>query len=238
LDEKEKDKDFDYDLYEIKYGIDLRSEPLEEKQPEPEETETETEKKPASETARKAPDQGKMELYDWLQCIVSAILCGILIFVFVGRVIGVEGTSMLDTLYDRDKIIMSNFLYKPKYGDIVVLKAPNFTEKPLVKRVIATEGQTLDIDFSTGKVYIDGREIKEDYIREPTLTQLDFEGPVTIPEGYVFVMGDNRNASSDSRHSLVGFVDKRQILGKVLFVLIPGPGMDGTRDWSRIGSPY
>ncbi len=236
MDEKEKDKDFDYDLYEIKYGIDLRPEPLEDAQNEPEETETE--KKPEPETSRKAADQGKMELYDWLQCIVSAILCGILIFVFVGRVIGVEGTSMLDTLYDRDKIIMSNLLYKPKYGDIVVLKAPNFTEKPLVKRVIATEGQTLDIDFTTGKVYIDGREIKEDYIREPTLTQLDFEGPVTIPEGYVFVMGDNRNASSDSRHSLVGFVDTRQILGKVLFVLMPGPNPDGTRDWSRIGSPY
>lgn len=234
LDATEKDKDFDYDLYELKYGIDLRSEPLEDAQPIPEETEKQAE----TETERKSSDQGKMELYDWLQCIVSAILCGILIFVFVGRVIGVEGTSMLDTLYDRDKIIMSNFLYKPKYGDIIVLKAPDFTEKPLVKRVIATEGQTLDIDFSTGEVMLDGRVIQEDYIREPTFTQLDFEGPVTIPEGYIFVMGDNRNASSDSRHSRVGFVDTRQILGKVLFVLIPGPNPDGSRDWSRIGSPY
>lgn len=227
------DKDFDYDLYKERYGIDLRPENGENDETDPEVSVKKIESKNVSKD-----NHARMELYDWLQCIVSAILCGILIFVFVGRVIGVDGSSMLDTLQDTDKIVMSNLLYTPKYGDIIVLKTDAFEDTPLVKRVIATEGQTIDINFNTGEVSIDGRIIEESYIKELTTEQLDFNGPVTVPKGDVFVMGDNRNASTDSRSSLVGLVDTRQILGKVLFILIPGKNADGSRSFDRIGSVY
>lgn len=228
-----EDKEFDYEYYKEKFGIDLKSD---EDSVETVEPEVPFKKK----TLKKEDNErnARMEVYDWLQCVVSAILCGILIFVFIGRIIGVEGSSMLNTLQDTDKVVMSNFFYTPKYGDIVVLKTDTFGETPLVKRIIATEGQTLDIDFNTGDVSVDGRIIDEPYIKDLTTEQLDFNGPVTVPKGDVFVMGDNRNASTDSRSNLVGFVDTRQILGKVLFVLIPGKNADGSRSWDRIGSVY
>jgi len=182
-------------------------------------------------------DKVRMELYDWLQCIVSAIICVIFIFVFVGRTIGVSGRSMMNTLNDHDRVIMSNLFYTPKNGDIVVFQTPSdyFDGTPLVKRVIAVEGQTIDINFETGQVFVNGNELFEPYIRELTSRQLDFNGPITIPEGYIFVMGDNRNSSTDSRDNKVGIVDTRYVLGKVLFVAIPGSDEFTQRDWSRIG---
>jgi signal peptidase I len=180
----------------------------------------------------------RLELYDWIQCIVSALLCGILIFVFIGRIIGVEGTSMVPTLLSGDKVIISNLFYEPEYGDIVVLQTESFGGTPIVKRVIATEGQTVDIDFESGIVYVDGIRLEEDYINDLTHDPEDFQGPVTVPDGCIFVMGDNRNGSTDSRSSRVGMVDTRAVLGKVLFVLIPGQETDGRRTWSRVGSPY
>ena len=192
----------------------------------------------AEEAAKKDGGSVRMELYDWLQCVVSAILCGILIFVFVGRIIGVDGSSMLQTLQDEDKVVMTDVLYTPRYGDIVVIKTDAFGDTPIVKRVIATAGQVIDIDFETGDVSIDGQVIQENYISVPTMQREDFQGPLPVPEGFVFVMGDNRNASTDSRSNIVGLVDTRQILGKVLFVLIPGKEPDGKRDMSRIGSVY
>lgn len=234
MDDKDFDKDFDYELYEIKYGIDLRTDE------DADELEAEQEPAPVikKENEKKTDGGPKLELYDWLQCIVSAILCGILIFVFLGRVIGVEGTSMLQTLQDKDTVIMSNLFYTPKYGDIVVIKTEAFGDTPIVKRVIAVQGETIDIDFNTGAVSIDGKVIEEEYINEPTRERENFEGPVTVPPGYIFVLGDNRNASTDSRSSYVGLVDTRQILGKVLFVLIPGKNPDGARNWSRVGTVY
>lgn len=196
------------------------------------------EKKPDEEQERTANARVRMELYDWLQCIVSAILCGILIFVFVGRVIGVDGTSMLQTLQHEDKVVITDLFLAPSYGDIVVIKTDAFGDTPIVKRVIATAGQTIDIDFTTGEVMIDGKIISEPYINALTTLREDFEGPKTIPDGYVFVMGDNRDASTDSRDNRVGLVDTRQIIGKVLFVLIPGQNSDGTRTFARIGSVY
>ncbi|MBR2716338.1 MAG: signal peptidase I [Oscillospiraceae bacterium] len=181
-----------------------------------------------------------MGLFDWIQCIVTAILCGILIFVFIGRIIGVDGSSMVPTLENGDRVILSNLFFTPKYGDIVVLKTDNplFEDHPLVKRVIATAGQTLDIDFDKGEVIVDGYVIEEPYIAALTHEEEDFRGEITIPEGYVFVMGDNRNKSTDSRSDAVGLVDTRQILGKVYWVIIPGVDSDRNRDWHRIGSVY
>ncbi len=222
------DKDFDYDLYELDYGFKFDEE-LEEPEPVPE----------PPEKKKNEPEEKKvgLELYDWVQCIVAAVLCGILIFIFIGRIIGVEGSSMLNTLHDNDIVVMSNLFYTPGYGDIVIVDTDAF-DTPLVKRVIATEGQTIDIDFDTGDVMIDGRVIIEDYIREPTMNSEGFTGPQTVPEGCVFVMGDNRNASSDSRSADVGMIDTRNILGKVLFLIIPGKDEYNPREWDRFGSVY
>ena len=199
----------------------------------------ETEMVPDTEKDNDNKDKNKraMELYDWLQCIVIAVIGGILIFVFIGRRVAVEGDSMLPTLHWYDMIVVSDLFYTPKNKDIVVFKPPSesFNGTPLVKRVIAISGQTLDIDFDSGEVYVDGIVIDEPYINEITNRRLDFSGPVTVPEGYVFVMGDNRNHSADSRDSRIGFVDTRCILGKVLFLMIPGGNNNESRDWSRFG---
>ena len=225
------DKDFDYDLYEIEYGIKFDDDIATDEEPIP------APKKPEQKKEQLPNNHARMELYDWLQCIVSAVLCGILIFIFVGRITGIDGSSMFETLHNKDIVVMSNLLYTPKYGDIVIIESDAF-DKPLVKRVIATEGQTIDIDFEKGEVMLDDKVIIEDYIYEPTTTQLQFEGPVTVPEGCVFVMGDNRNESTDSRSSQVGMIDTRNVLGKVLFLIIPGGDEYSSRDWSRFGSVY
>jgi len=178
----------------------------------------------------------RMELYDWLQCVVTAIICGVLIFVLVGRTIGVDGRSMLQTLRHNDRVVISNLFYTPANGDIVVFQSPSEQFAfPLVKRVIAVAGQTVSIDFDTGSVYIDGNQIDEPYISSSTVNKHDFTEPVTVPVGFIFVMGDNRGSSTDSRDNVVGLVDTRYILGKVLFILIPGSDDNGNRDWSRFG---
>ena len=172
------------------------------------------------------PEEKKEEkgsaAFDWLQCIVAALVVCILIFVFVGRTVGVVGPSMQQTLIEGDRLIISRLFYTPKYGDIVVLRKDEFKEEPIIKRVIATEGQTVDIDFDAGIVYVDGKALDEPYTNTPTNVREDFNaGPVTVPEGCVFVMGDNRNHSTDSRTDVIGCVDTRYILGKALFRLMP-----------------
>ena len=187
--------------------------------------------------AAQAKAKTKMELYDWVQCIVGAIIVGIFIFVFIGRTIGVDGISMMDTLHNNDRVIMSNLFYTPKNCDVIVFQSPtnDFSGTPLVKRVIATEGQTVDINFECGHVFVDKILQCEPYINEPTYFSGQFQGPVTVKEGHVFVMGDNRNHSSDSRDSRIREVDTRYILGKVLFIAIPGGDEHLPRDWGRFG---
>ncbi len=191
---------------------------------------------------KKSDGDERMELYDWIQCIVSALVVGILVFIFFVRVVNVEGSSMWPTLHDEDMILTSNFLYTPKAGDVVVFQTDSYSESPLVKRVIATEGQTVDIDFERGIVYVDGKAIDEPYTAELTVTREDFDGPVTVPEGCLFLMGDNRNHSTDSRRSTIGMVDERCVLGRVLMVVLPSNrgslGENVKRDMSRIGSIY
>jgi len=179
----------------------------------------------------------RMDLYEWLQCGVLAIVCGIFIFVFVGRTIGVDGISMMNTLHDRDRVIMTSLFYSPSNGDIIVFHSPaeHFHGTPLVKRVIAIEGQSIDINFETGAVYVDGIVIDEPHIDELTSRRNGFEGPTVVPDGHVFVMGDNRQFSTDSRSRDVGMVDMRYILGRVLLVAVPGSDQFASRDWGRIG---
>jgi signal peptidase I len=180
----------------------------------------------------------RLEVLDWIQCVVSTLVAVIIAFIFIGRQIGVDGHSMDNTLHHEDKVFMSDVFYKPEYGDIVIIHVDAYEEVPLVKRVIATAGQTVDIDFDAHTVTVDGVLLDEPYIREPVADPEDFKGPVTVPEGCIFVMGDNRNASSDSRSAKVGFVDTRNVLGKVHLIIMPGKDDYGVRDWNRIGSVY
>ena len=161
------------------------------------------------------------EALDWLQCIVSALVAAILLFTFVGRTITVIGTSMVPTLEEGNLLIVSKLFYQPKYGDIVVLRKTTLMNDPIVKRVIATEGQTVDIDFQEGIVYVDGVALDEPYVNSPTFEPEDFTEPVTVPKGHIFVMGDNRNRSTDSRDARVGVVDTHYLIGRAILRLAP-----------------
>ena len=156
---------------------------------------TEPEKEINNEEALSKDQQTRLDLYDWIQSLMVALVICIAIFIFAIRVVDVSGSSMWPTLVDGDKMLVSNLYFTPQRGDIVVFKTDNYDpDKALVKRVIATEGQEVSIDFERGVVYIDGSPVEEDYIAELTTTKLDFIGPQTVPEGCLFVMGDNRNA--------------------------------------------
>ena len=189
------------------------------------------------EDASQKKEDGR-DLYEWTQALVCSVLAVVLLFTFVVRLIGVDGHSMVPTLQDGDRLLVLNALWDSDYayGDIVVLRKESFMEEPIVKRVIATEGQTVDIDFASGSVYVDGELLEEDYINEPTYVEEGTQFPLTVPEGSIFVMGDNRNHSSDSRSSDLGTVDTRYVIGKAVFLLFPGAD-EGTarRDFGRIG---
>lgn len=179
------------------------------------------------------------DLYEWVQSLVGSVLVVVAIFTFVIRMMGVDGHSMLNTLQHGDRLLVVNsMLYHDyKYGDIVILRKNGvIDDDPIVKRVIAVEGQTVDIDFAEGIVYVDGEALEEDYIREPTYTAEGTEFPLTVPEGSIFVMGDNRNGSSDSRDYRLGTVDTRYVIGKAAFLIFPGPDYETEkRDFKRIG---
>ena len=178
-------------------------------------------------------------LYEWVQALVTVVLCAVVVFAFAARLVLVSGPSMRETLQDQDCLLVLNPLLCGSFdaGDIVIIQRETFRDgEPIVKRIIATEGQTVDIDFDAGVVYVDGAALEEDYIRQPTYLEEGLEFPCTVPEGCVFVMGDNRNDSDDSRDPDLGPVDTREILGQAVFLLYPGMTA-GTweRDLSRIG---
>lgn len=161
------------------------------------------------------------EVFEWLETIIFYMFSAIIVFGFIFRLSFVDGSSMVPTLHDNDKLVLFHYFYTPKPGDIVVLNAP-ILEKAIVKRVIATEGQEVMIDFESGAVSVDGKVLDEPYIAETTRYDGGaFVYPVTVPEDSIFVMGDNRNQSTDSRFSEVGFVDNDQIIGKVLVRYFP-----------------
>ena len=192
-------------------------------------------KKQENQEQKKIPGR---DLYEWVQALVCSVLTVVVIFTFGIRLIGVNGHSMVPTLQDKDRLLVLNstFYDDYKYGDIVVLTKETFLSAPIVKRVIAVEGQTVDIDFASGSVYVDGKLLNEPYINELTLTTDGTEFPLTVPEGSIFVMGDNRNHSNDSRDSRLGTVDTRYVIGKAVFLAFPGPDqITEEREFGRIG---
>ena len=168
-------------------------------------------------------DALKVDLYFWLQALVMVLVALILIFTFVGRIIGVVGSSMYPTLHDGDLLLLQSIGYTPKQGDVVVLtKEFDAADGPIVKRVIATGGQHVVIDYDAGTVTVDGEVLDEPYINEPMDPPLgESLTDVVVPEGSIFVMGDNRNHSSDSRDVTLGTVDERYVLGRAIWVLLP-----------------
>ena len=178
-------------------------------------------------------------VYEWVQALVCSVLAAVLLFTFGVRIVGVSGASMRETLQNGDMLLVVNGILCREYrqGDIVIAAKASFENgEPIVKRVIATEGQTVDIDFMSGQVYVDGQPLDEPYIKEPTYTSEGVQFPLTLAEGEVFVMGDNRNQSTDSRDPKLGPVDERYLQGKALFLLLPGKTPDTDRiDWGRIG---
>ncbi len=171
-----------------------------------------------------------------LAILLSVIL---LVLLLLFRFVVVSGPSMNDTLVDGDYLILlNNVFYKnPKQGDIIVASKDTFKNgEPIIKRVIATEGQTVDIDFEAGIVYVDGVALDEPYTLTPTNMEEGMRFPLTVDEGCIFAMGDNRNMSKDSRSPEIGLIDTRQVLGRAVFLLFPGNN-EGLvqREFGRIG---
>lgn len=168
------------------------------------------------------------------------MLMGILlIFLLLFRVIVVSGSSMYETLWDGDYLLLlSNLFYRePEAGDIVVISKESYEGgTPIVKRVIATQGQTVDIDFDQGIVYVDGAALEEPYIHNPTTNREGTTFPLTVAENCIFVLGDNRQVSKDSRNPEIGQIDKREVLGKAIFLMLPGTHQgQRPRDFARVG---
>ena len=209
------------------------------------------EKKSPSQANQQTESKKQKEM-SWQQNIVlylhdlAYLLAAImLVFVLFFRIVIVDGTSMNQTLLHGDYLLLLSkiFYQEPEYGDIVVISKDSFDNgAPIVKRVIATEGQVVDIDFEAGIVYVDGVALDEPYTNTMTNTNGGMTFPLTVSEGCIFVMGDNRNKSKDSRYPEIGLVDEREILGKAIFLIMPGDpdGRQGPEspDMSRIGALY
>jgi signal peptidase I len=191
------------------------------------------------ETAEKSTaERAGRELYEWVRSLVASVLIITLVFTFVIRMMGVEGPSMIPTLQEGDRLLVLNSLICGDYqrGDIVIARKTSLSQEPIVKRVIALGGQTVDIDFESGAVYVDSEKLEEDYVNDLTYTEEGVEFPLTLGENEVFLMGDNRNHSTDSRDTRLGPVDRSFLIGKAVFLVFPGrDSLTLERDFSRIG---
>lgn len=160
------------------------------------------------------------ETLEWYDALAVAVAVIALVFTFAVRIVQVDGSSMYPTLQNGERVLIGTFM-QPDYGDIVVIDSYIPYGKPLVKRVIGKAGDTIDIDFDAGIVYRNGQALDEPYIAEPTRTYESVDFPITVPEGCLFLMGDNRNESKDSRDAEIGCVDTRDVLGVALWRVLP-----------------
>jgi signal peptidase I len=164
-----------------------------------------------------------LSTYEWASMMLISLISVFLILGFAFRMVSVKGSSMLPTLSPNNKLVVSNINDDYDYGDIVVVYEKDSHQEPIIKRVIAKGGDTISIDYDHGIVYLNGKELYEPYINEPTHKRPanDIKFPITVPQGYVFLMGDNRNKSTDSRALSKGFIDQRNIYGKAYFRVFP-----------------
>lgn len=173
--------------------------------------------------ARVLPEHSRytQAVYDWAKTIVTSVSVVVLLLTFVFRMTYIDGPSMENTLHDGDRVILTNIGYSPEVGDIVAISKGMILEETLIKRIIALEGQTIKIDYDKGQVIVDGAIIDEPYIKDLTRVRSNWEIPYVIPEGFAFVMGDNREISRDSRDFEIGLIDVDNIIGKAQFRIYP-----------------
>lgn len=177
------------------------------------------------------PDGFAAGVFDWVRCVLFAVAIVVVTLTFVFRLVEVDGGSMMDTLENQDKVIVTNMFYTPHNNDVIVISHATNYDKPIIKRVIATEGQTVRLDYAHDKLYVDGVELNEPYIKGTTFSgngsedgnylAQDDEGNFVVPEGKLFVMGDNRQVSLDSRSPRIGLIDVKDVIGKAQFVAYP-----------------
>lgn len=165
--------------------------------------------------------QRNIAVLEWFDALIFALTLVLVILLFVVRTITVIGSSMEPTLHDGQQLFVRSILYEPRHGDIVVVDGYTMYGEPLVKRVIGLSGDEVDINFGTGEVRVNGEVLNEPYISALTTRGFDVAFPVTVPENHVFLLGDNRPNSKDSRDSEIGMIDKKDILGKAIFRILP-----------------
>ena len=188
--------------------------------------------------AKKEPETLEGMLYCWAQALITAVVGVVLLFTFAFRLIGVSGPSMQDTLYTGDRLLVLNAAFCDfQPGDVVVINNYNADlSDTLIKRIIAVGGQTIDIDLASSTVYVDGQPLDEPYVKGFTDTIEGTRFPLTLAEDEVFVMGDHRDYSTDSRSARLGPVKEGYLQGKAVLLLLPGTNPDlGAREWDRIG---
>ncbi len=166
-------------------------------------------------------------IFDFIEIAVFALVMVAVLFAFFIRIVGVEGGSMNDTLIDGDRLVLVKAFYTPDYGDIIVVNRENDT--PIIKRVIAKGGDTIEIDPANYDVILNGEVLHEPYVHYPTLL-FDMDGPLTVPEGHYFVMGDHRDSSHDSRKEILGCVSEEDIVGKAVWRFLPFESFGGIYD--------
>ena len=177
-----------------------------------------------SDKLKTAYEKATAYLYSLLSMILFIMVCVFALFTFALRLVSVSGDSMLPNVRDGEKIVVSNLLYTPDYGDVVAIGRSASTENSIIKRVIALPGDEININFDTHLITVNGGVITENYKTAGAITEPgDRTYPLRVPEDSVFVLGDNRNNSKDSRFSSVGFIKLDEITGKALFKLFP-PG--------------
>ena len=176
----------------------------------------------------------------YLHDFVTWLIVILLVFLLLFRVVVVSGPSMNATLIHGDYLLLINsvFYRDIQQGDIIVAAKDSFKDgEPIIKRVIATEGQWVDIDFDAGTVYVNGTALDEPYVNTPTNLYEGVDFPLLVDDGCIFVMGDNRNESKDSRSPEIGQVDRREVLGKVIFLFLPGRDETTNKmNFERIGA--